>query len=88
MIEKELSENLVDEAIRKTNEAVAELSKKIKSGTFLTQQEIVGLDDLLLGVKKLKVLMMKRMRLDGATYAEIGKVFDMSKINVYYLINK
>ena len=88
MIEKESSENLVSEAIRKTNEVIAELNKKVKGGAVLAQKEIVGIDDLLIGVRELKVLMMKRMRFDGATYGQIGKVFGMSSVNAFYLINK
>ena len=88
MTEKESSESLVNEAIRKTNEVVAELSRKVKSGTPLTQKEIVGIDDLLIGVRGLKILMMKRMRFEGVTYSEIGKVFGMTRVNAFYLINK
>lgn len=88
MIEKESSESLVSEAIRKTNEVVAELNKEVKGGAALTQKEIVGIDDLLIGVRELKILMMKRMRFDGATYSRIGKAFGMSSVNAFYLINK
>lgn len=88
MIEKDSSESLVNEAISKTNEVVAELSRKIKGGTPLTQKEIVGVDDLLIGVRELKILMMKRMRFEGATYSQIGKAFGMTHVNAFYLINK
>lgn len=88
MIEKESSENLVSEAIRKTNEVIAELNKKVKGGAVLTPKEIASIDDLLIGVRELKVLMMKRMRFDGAAYSRIGKAFEMSSVNAFYLINK
>lgn len=86
-MKKQSSENLIEVAIATTQEAIAELNDKVKNGYVLMKDEVVGIYDLQIKLRELKVLMMKKMRAEGATYKEIGKVFSMSTVNAIYLLN-
>jgi DNA-directed RNA polymerase specialized sigma subunit len=70
-------ESLIKERVRELNE-----------GKLLSAEEVLCLHEIFKSLNELKVKMMHALHQEGKTYKEIGDIFDMTRVNAYYILSK